>query len=181
MTPETGAFFQYNSVMPDLRIDAVMEEQIGRHYCAVGRVAVEWSRFESYLGEMVRMLAGVDNEYGECITAQIPNLEKMLAALSVLSDLRRPGLANERSFKERLGFIQSLAHRRNQVVNDVWTFDPGAIVRWPTTFRKTHEQDLVKMTTSEVEALASDIADFSVTFLNLRRELLISLGMWPGQ
>ena len=172
--------FRYNSCMPDSRMDATMEEQNARHYCAVGRVAVEWTRFESYLGETVRMLAGVDNKLGECISAQIRTLEKMLDALSSLSDLRSPGIAAERSFKERLELIQSLANRRNQVINDVWTFDPETTIRWPTTIQRTRRQGPVPMATSEVEALALDIEDFSIAFLSFRREFLISLGLWPG-
>lgn len=158
----------------------MMEEQNARHYCAVGRVAVEWARFESYLSETIRMLAGVDNDFGECIAAQIPTLERMLDALSTLSDLRRPGAASERCFRERLEFIQSLADRRNQVVNDVWTFDPGTTIRWPTTIRRTRQQGPVPMATPEVEALASDIEAFSLAFLSFRREFLISLSLWPG-
>jgi len=167
--------------MPDSLIDAMMEEQNAKHYCAVGRVAVEWSRLEGYLSEMVRMLAGVDNEFGECITGQIPTLGKMLDTLSALSDLRRPGVADDRAFKERLEATQSLGNLRNQVVDEIWTFDPGTTTRWPMTIRRKLQNDPVPMATSEVEKLASDIAEFSVAFLNFRREFLMSLGLWPGQ
>jgi hypothetical protein len=128
-----------------------------------------------------RMLAGVDNEFGECITSQIPSLERLLEILSTLSDLRCPGVASEPSFKERIGAIRSLAIRRDQVVNDVWTFDPEATVRWPTTIQRAGRQDPIPMAPSEVEALASAIADLSLTFLSFRRDFLISLSLWPGQ
>lgn len=166
--------------MPDSQIDAMMEKQNARHYYAIGRVVVVWARFESYLSETIRMLAGIDNEFGECIAAQILTLEAMLDALSTLSDLRCPGIAAESSFKERLELIQSLANRRDQVVNDIWTFDPGTTIRWPTTIRRARQQGPVPMATSEVEALALEIEDFSIAFLSFRREFLISLGLWPG-
>lgn len=159
----------------------MMEEQNARHYCALGRVSVAWTRLESYLSETVRMLAGVDNELGECITAQIASVEKMIDALSALSDLRCPGIASECSFKERLDLVQSLAYRRNRTVNDLWTFDPGITNRWPTTVGRTRQQGPIPMTTSEVEALALEIESFSDIFLDFRREFLISLNLWPGQ
>ena len=159
----------------------MMEEQNARHYCAVGRVAIAWTRLVSYLSETVRMLAGVDNELGECITAQIASVDKMIDALSALSDLRCPGIANERSFRERLDLVQSLADRRNRTVNDLWTFDPGITNRWPTTVGRTRQQGPIPMTTSEVEALALEIESFSDIFLDFRREFLISLNLWPGQ
>jgi len=167
--------------MPDTRMNAMMEEQNARHYCALGRVSVAWTRLESYLSETVRMLAGVDNELGECITAQIASVEKMIDALSALSDLRCPGIASECSFKERLDLVQSLAYRRNRTVNDLWTFDPGITNRWPTTVGRTRQQGPIPMTTSEVEALALEIESFSDIFLDFRREFLISLNLWPGQ
>ncbi|MGA2673788.1 MAG: hypothetical protein ABSE99_11230 [Terracidiphilus sp.] len=162
-------------------MNAMMEEQNARHYCALGRVSVAWTRLESYLSETVRMLAGVDNELGECITAQIASVEKMIDALSALSDLRCPGIASECSFKERLDLVQSLAYRRNRTVNDLWTFDPGITNRWPTTVGRTRQQGPIPMTTSEVEALALEIESFSDIFLDFRREFLISLNLWPGQ
>jgi len=159
----------------------MMEEQNARHYCAVGRVAVAWTRLERYLSEAVWMLAGVDNERGECVTAQISGASKMINAFSALSDLRCPGIAKESKFMERLDCIQSLADRRNEVVNDLWTFDPGVTNRWPTRVERTRRQGPIAMTTSEVEALAQEIERFSITFLDFRREFLISLNLWPGQ
>ena len=167
--------------MPDSRVDAMMEEQNARLFCAVGRVSVAWTRFESYLSETVRMLAGVDNELGECITAQIASFDRMLGALSALSEMRCPGTANESSFMARLHRIQSLADRRNRVVNDLWTFDPGITNRWPATAMRTRQQGPVPTTTSEVEALALEIENFSEVFLDFRREFLISLNLWAGQ
>jgi hypothetical protein len=167
--------------MYDSRMNAMMEEQNARHYCAVGRVSVAWTRLECYLSETVRMLASVDNELGECITAQITSVDKMIDALSALSDLRCPGIANEGSFMERLDRIRSLATRRNRTVNDLWTFDPGITNRWPTTVGRTRRQGPIAMKTSEVEALAQEIELFSDAFLEFRREFLISLNLWPGQ
>jgi hypothetical protein len=167
--------------MPDSGMNAMMEEQNARHYCAVGRVAIAWTRLVSYLSETVRMLAGFDNELGECITAQIASVDRLIDALSALSDLRCPGMANERSFRERINLFQSLADRRNRTVNDLWTFDPGITNRWPTTVGRTLQQGPIPMTTLEVDALAQEIERFSDTFLGFRRELLMSLNLWQGQ
>jgi hypothetical protein len=150
---------------------SAIDRQTRKHYGAIGKVAVEWTRFESYLAETVRMLAGVDNKYGECITAQIINVDQLLDALSALVDLRSPGAADELQFKKRLERIQSIAERRDQVVHDVWTFDPG----------KRYSPGPVNMPTSEVEALAVDVENLSVEFLTFRREFLMLLHLWPGQ
>ncbi len=168
--------------MPDSRINlTTMEERDARFYSAIGRVAVEWARFESYLNETVRMLAGADNEFGECITGRISTRQGLLDAFSALSALRHPVVASAPPFGERLEVIRSLALRRDQVINDVWTFDPETTVRWPTTIERAGRQGPVPTTISEVEALALDIADFSVAFLSFRRDFLISLSLWPGQ
>lgn len=167
--------------MPDSRIVSMMDQQVRKHSSAVGRVAVEWSRFESYLSETVRMLAEVDNEFGECITVQIPDVWRMLDALSAPSDLRSPGVASEGDFKRRLERIQNLADRRNQVIHNVWTFDPGITTRWPVVIQKGRRQGPVRMQTSEVDGLALEIEKLSEEFLTFRREFLMSLKLWPGQ
>lgn len=121
---------------------SAMDRQTREHYGAIGKVAVEWTRFESYLAETVRMLAGVDNNYGKCITAQIFSVDRFLDALSALVDLRSPGAADEEQFKKRLERIQSIAERRDQVVHDVWTFDPGTTTRCgPLTIRVHSDAD----------------------------------------
>jgi hypothetical protein len=167
--------------MPISTMPSAIDRQTRKHYGAIGKVAVEWTRFESYLAETVRMLAGVDNKYGECITAQIINVDQLLDALSALVDLRSPGAADELQFKKRLERIQSIAERRDQVVHDVWTFDPGTTTRWPSTVRKRYSPGPVNMPTSEVEALAVDVENLSVEFLTFRREFLMLLHLWPGQ
>jgi hypothetical protein len=149
--------------MPISTMPSAIDRQTRKHYGAIGKVAVEWTRFESYLAETVRMLAGVDNKYG------------------ALVDLRSPGAADELQFKKRLERIQSIAERRDQVVHDVWTFDPGTTTRWPSTVRKRYSPGPVNMPTSEVEALAVDVENLSVEFLTFRREFLMLLHLWPGQ
>jgi hypothetical protein len=167
--------------MPDRRLQALMEDQNAKHYCAIGKVAVKWSRFKGYLDEMLKMLAGVDAKFGECLTAHIHSVDEMLNALTALADLRSPGVANESSFTDHLDRIRSLAQRRDQVIDDIWTFDPGVTNRWPTRMGSTYEPGPISMPTLEVEALAWEIEQMSDTFLDFRRGFLLPLGLWPGQ
>ena len=158
-----------------------MESQNTKHYSAVGKVAVEWTRFENYVAEMVRMLAEVDNKYGGCITAQIAGMGRMLDALCALADLRSRGARDDRNFKRLMERIQETAERRNRVVHDLWTFDPGVTMLWPTSVRRRYRSEPAEMPTAEVEALAADIETLSHDFLDFRRTFLMSLELWPGQ
>lgn len=119
---------RYNRSMLDPWMDAKLNQERDRHYCAVGRVAVTWSRLEGYLREMIQMLATEEIEPGELITARIP-AENLTDILSALCEFRCPGKTKEASFKETLNRIGFLAEKRDQMVNDIWTFDPGIINR----------------------------------------------------
>jgi hypothetical protein len=165
--------------MPSSDFD-FMEEQKQKHYSAVGKVAIEWTRFEMRIAEMVRMLAGVDNKYGKCITTQVANTARMLDALSALAELRCPGSAGEKPFKKRLDHIQGLAERRNRVVHDEWTFDPGINVKWQNSARRVLKDTRIDMSTDEVERLATEIIDAHHEFAEFRREFLMPLNLWPG-
>jgi hypothetical protein len=165
---------------PDQRIVSMMEKQTKAHYSAVGRVALYWTRFESEIARTVRMLAGIDNKYGECLTAQVANTARMLDALAALVELRAPGIATQKSFKKHLDNIQGLAERRNRVVHDIWTFDPGKSTRWQTSVRRIHKSEPIEMTTAEVETLASQIDEMSLEFMVFSRELLMKLNLWGG-
>ncbi|MFI5419453.1 MAG: hypothetical protein ACHQ1H_00650 [Nitrososphaerales archaeon] len=172
---------KYNFAMPNHRLQASMDGQNQKHYSAVGKVAVEWTRFEGYVNEMIRMLANVDNRFGECMTAQIANVNRSLDALCALVDLRKPGAADDKNFKKLIERIQSVAERRNRVVHDNWTFDPGVTMRWPTSIRRRYRSEPIDMPTSQVEALADDIATLANDFLTFRRKFLKSVKLWPGQ
>jgi spore cortex formation protein SpoVR/YcgB (stage V sporulation) len=167
--------------MPDTQMALMMNREVRKHYAAIGNVAVEWTRFKRYLSEMVQMLAGVNGKFGECIIAEISDVERILDALSALSNLRSPGIARDRDFQKRLSSIRSLDDRCREVIHDLWTFDPGTATRWPTAIRDGCRQDPVPMQTDEVEAIALEIENVSQEFLTFRRELLVSLNLWPGQ
>jgi hypothetical protein len=159
----------------------MMNLEVRKHYAAIGNVAVEWTRLKSYLSEMVQMLAGVNGKLGECLTAQIPHVGGLLDALSALSNLRSPGIARDLEFQKRLSIIRSLDDRCREVIHDLWTFDPGTTTRWPRAIRDGFRQDPVPMQTDEVEVIAMEIENVSQEFLAFRRELLMSLNLWPGQ
>ena len=155
-----------------------MKQQDQKHYSAVGKVAVEWTRFEMRIAEMVRMLAGVNNKFGECITVQVANTARMLDALSALAELRSPGSAGKKPFKKRLDRIQGLAERRNRVVHDEWTFDPGVTTRWQNSARRVHKNTPIDMSADEVEKFATEIKDACHEFVAFRREFLLPLKLW---
>jgi spore cortex formation protein SpoVR/YcgB (stage V sporulation) len=162
------------------RPDPVMDARNEKHYAAIGKIVVVWSRFEYEIHTMVRLLAGVNNAFGRCITAQIPSAARAFDALIALAELRSPGISKDKSFKRRMERIQSLAEQRNRAVHDVWTFDPNSTSRWSTTVRKRYAPNPKEVHTAELERLASDIEDCSDEFLQFRRDLLTSLELWPN-
>lgn len=158
----------------------MMDKEVQRHYTAVGKVAVEWTRFEGNLREMLSMLAGADNEVGECITAQIPDIERMLDALSAMAEIRSPRSSSASSFKDLLAEIRQTSDLSRHVVHDLWTFDPGTTTRWPVEIEHGQRRDPIPMPTVEVESLGSRIEELTNHFLEFRRDFLLSLNLWPG-
>ena len=162
------------------RPDPVMDARDEKHYAAIGKIVVLWSRFEDDIHTLVLMLAGVNDSFGRCVASQIPSLARALDALIALAELRSPGTSKDRSFKRRMERIQSLAEQRNRVVHDVWTFDPESTSRWPTTVRKRYAPSPKEVPTAALERLAIDIEECSDEFLQFRRDFLTTLKLWPN-
>jgi hypothetical protein len=147
------------------------------HLTAIGRVASNWSQIEQTLAMALWRLTGLDNKTGTCLTAQIPNLARMLDALIALARLkgtednaiRKLGKFAERTF--------GLQEERNRVVHDVWTFDPGLISRWPHTAKRAVSDQHVEVTTAEVEQLAIRIQQHGDSLRRLLRDLYRDLGL----
>jgi hypothetical protein len=157
-----------------------MNEEKNAHYAAVGRVALGWTRIEDELASTVQMLAGLGWRIGSCLTAQIPNSARMIDALWSLCELRSPGITKPQSFRKRTERLMSLGERRNRVVHDIWTFDPGVTTKWQLSAKRTLKNEQRVVPTSEVTQLAADIEEAFAEFIEFRYHLLNDLKLWPG-
>ncbi len=61
-----------------------MEKMTADQYKAIGRVAAWWSRFEADVATMLWRLTGLESGLGACLTAQIPNVSRLLDGLVAL-------------------------------------------------------------------------------------------------
>ena len=159
---------------------AFMSADKDKHYMAIGRVALGWTRIEDELASTVQMLAGLDWKIGSCLMAQIPNSARLIDAMWSLCELRSPGITQDKSFRKRTDRIMGLGERRNRVVHDIWTFDPGITTKWQRSARRVLRNEHEQITTDDVNALASDIEHAWNEFITFRYHLLNDLKLWPG-
>src|SRR5438552_15764506 len=83
-------------------------------YNAVGRVASAWAMFEFRIEQAIWALAGIEDEIGACITAQVfsvPSLFKSYIALAKFSGLPERHLHHlNKMLSER---VQPIGEKRN--------------------------------------------------------------------
>jgi hypothetical protein len=136
------------------------------HYIAIAKVVSNWATFELMIASSLWILAGVDDDPGACLTAQIPNGARLLDAFIALVRLRGGDDTLIRQINKFAEATQKLNLKRNRVVHDPWVAEVGTgrphRVEISAAKRLIFEYQHVP--TDELNALVDAIADHSNRF-----------------
>jgi hypothetical protein len=161
-------------------VDKQFEKETDAHLLVIGKVATGWSRIEHDLAVTIWRLAGLTNEVGACLTAQIPNSARLLDALISLARLK--GI-DESMISKMIKFAERtypLQERRNRVVHDVWTFDPPFVSsRWSVQAKRKLSLEPVEVPTAELEELVAAILNHGTALGNITRSIYAHLASSP--
>lgn len=143
---------------------------------AIGRVAAEWSYFESILELGIWGMAGIDPKYRRALTTELSAIER----LKIFSALAHQRLAEDHEAISELdaltGKVHALNTRRNDVIHAEWLVpdDPDLMKgeRWKFTSKgpkhiKRYDLFPVLTTATEIEKLADEIWDLRLTVVGL--------------
>jgi hypothetical protein len=132
------------------------------HYTAIGKIASNWAALELIINSVIWCLAGVDDEAGACITANIFTIDGRLKTLIALMKLRGAEQAIVTDLNRFANDSREIANKRNRIVHDPWAaeFPTGT----PHHFQITADRNLVfgykPMETSSVNEVVDEIAEF---------------------
>lgn len=157
--------------MVDSIIEKHMAEMSAAQYQAIGRVAAFWSRLEADIATLLWWLADVQFGPGACLTAQIPNVSRLLDALKALLLLRRGSddlIRKVNKFSER---THGLVEKRNRVVHDVWMFDPDGPSRHEIRAKGRLVWEYKSEPAATVHAVANEIARHTSEFYEIARQI----------
>jgi hypothetical protein len=130
------------------------------HYAAIGKVAANWAAFEHLVESALWVLAGVDDEPGVCLTAQIPNTARRFDVLMALVRLRG---GSEELLKRINKFVEDtydLTTKRNRVIHDAWhwNFATQRALRLEISAQKRLSYGFIEMSEDEIDAIVEEIA-----------------------
>ena len=91
-----------------------------RHYSAIGRVAAEWSLFETVIDNAAIDLAQVEYNAGICFTAQIAGSARKLDAFIALARFRGAPVKLVSDLCKFAQDVTGVAEQRNRIVHDPW-------------------------------------------------------------
>ena len=90
------------------------------HAEEIGQLVCAWARVEHEIDEAIWKLAGVEENPGACMTAQISNVARRFDALFALARLRQTPPELLRDLEKVKNEALKLAALRNRVVHDPW-------------------------------------------------------------
>jgi hypothetical protein len=163
-------------------------------YSFVGRVASEWAHLEHTLDLIIWELAGIDQQDGACITAQ------MMGAIpryrTILTQLRHKVRVNSDldKFLSKINKLQGDTHdpqeERNRIVHDPWyvTFEWGANLtgrfgpETPAQFKsmphKSPRFGIVDADMEKIEKTLEQIKQLASRADAIRQEISAALEAW---
>ena len=142
-------------------IERIMGAQLKSvHYQAVGRIAAAWAYFESIIDYWLHDAAGIDEQTGVCLTAQMIGPRPRTDAYIAL--VKHKG-ADKKWYKILEDFAkdaQGLGEQRNGAIHDVWDLDePKTPKRREATARRALRVLDVHTPTRDLLDLESAIHD----------------------
>ena len=128
------------------------------HFAAIGKVAEAWAAVELTIDMGVWRLAGVEEQFGACVTSQIAGGARKLDAFISLAKLRGADDKLTKRINKFAETARQLQERRNRVVHDPWIFhDEDGPQRYEVSARRIAKMDLIPVPTTAVLALAQEI------------------------
>jgi hypothetical protein len=126
---------------------------------AIGMVATEWQRLESIVDAGIWSLAGVSEDVGLAITANL-NVPTRLDMLRTLFHLRRgDGPANDQLSKACHTIRQTLSRKRGEIVHSEWVKgDHGSPMTFTVEARGKLKAEKVAMPAQQIRDTAALIA-----------------------
>jgi hypothetical protein len=138
-------------------------------------VASTWAAFELSLDLATLHLAGIPQNIGLCITAQVIGPARKIDAYI--------SIARERDAKKFMDDLNTFAkdttglgERRNRVVHDPWQLQHGPFTRLEATARRKLRFEFVEVTSSEIVSLMTSIRAHNTKFLDLHFRILAAVG-----
>jgi hypothetical protein len=93
-------------------------DQHEAHFAAVGRLVDTWAHLEFNIDQAIWELAGVDQAFGACITAQLIGVNGRLRALRALLKARGASDKSIGSIGKFAGSLSALQQKRHRAAHD---------------------------------------------------------------
>jgi len=159
------------------RTAAPSDPKYDPHFAAAGRLVETWAQLEFRIDQAIWELAGVEQMFGACITAQLIGVNGRLRALRALVRLRGGSDALIRELGTFAGSLSRLQHERHRVAHDPRMIhkETGAMERLEITADNSltfgfqpESPDTLLATRNEI---AAKVREFIALFERTRREL----------
>jgi hypothetical protein len=146
------------------------------HYAGVGRVASEWARLEWDIDRTSWVLAGVKEEQGACMTAQIGSIQLRLRTLIALAQLDNQPTKNISALNKFATDCNPIAIKRNRAIHDAWWL--GSTTKKPAQLRLTADKKLDyrfrEAPEGELEAIKEEIKALAARFHEIQTAMFIA-------
>lgn len=167
------------------RAEWIMRLHEGAHLPELGQVVCQWSTMEAMLEACIWRVAGVRNDIGRVICAQL-QVQSKLDLLSALLNQNKPTLAKQ--FEAVAAYVRDcLIGKRNLMIHGAWVFPQRAagvvdnevpqIIKFAAKGKLVDQSSTMEI--NEVKALAKAIAEVTQWLLDFA-QLLPKLRQRPG-
>jgi hypothetical protein len=144
------------------------------HAAAIGRLVSTWAHLEHEIDQLVWTLAGVEENPGACLTAQLSTVARRLDALISLLKLHSTDDLIIRKVAKFKGRTIELAEKRNRVVHDPWSYGYRSKkhYRLEVTARSKLEHRYLHVSTEDMDKITDEIKKASEWFGEIRSQIL---------
>jgi hypothetical protein len=152
--------------------------QVGNdHYAAIGTVVSNWAVLEVLMASLIWRLANVADYEGACITSQIGNSGRLIAALISLIKLDDASDELIDKYKKFDDKTRKLQDRRNRITHDPWSLDLATSMphRFEVSARKTLNFEYKPVSTNDVLNIVDEISKLISEFNELAEQTIFKL------
>jgi len=127
---------------------------------AIGLVTAATGQTENEVEQLIAGCLGVDFEYGMAVTLHMAMPQRFNAARAA-AEIKLDDLDALDELDELLDRVEKAFEGRNSVVHHQWAFEPatGRVFLVKQSARRRVESDVVEMTVTEINKIASEMYD----------------------